>query len=68
MKNVLQLCFAAAIILTPFAVVADPLKVVATTPDLADIARNIGGDRIEVTSLATGVEDPPTFAASPHCH
>src|SRR5262245_12096458 len=33
------------------------LRVVATIPDLADMARNIGGDLLEIKSLATGVED-----------
>src|SRR5215471_7175662 len=33
------------------------IRVVATIPDLADMARNIGGDLLEVKSLATGVED-----------
>jgi zinc/manganese transport system substrate-binding protein len=32
--------------------------VVATLPDLADIARQVGGDRVEVTSLAVGFQDP----------
>jgi len=47
---------------------ADKIKVVATIPDLAEFARRIGGDTIEVTSLATGVEDvhavpmKPSFA------
>ncbi len=30
---------------------------VATLTDLADLTRNIGGDQVEVNSLATGVED-----------
>ena len=34
------------------------LNVVATTPDLAALAREIGGDRVEVTSLAKATEDP----------
>src|SRR5262249_44624668 len=40
-----------------------------TIPDLADIARNIGGDLLDIKSLATGVEDihavpmKPSFAA-----
>ena len=34
------------------------LNVVATTPDLGSIAREVGGDRVEVTSLAKGTEDP----------
>jgi zinc/manganese transport system substrate-binding protein len=44
------------------------IQAVATIPDLADMARNIGGDLIDVTSLATGVEDihavpmKPSFA------
>src|SRR5215813_13169651 len=44
------------------------LRVVATIPDLADMARNIGGDLLEIKSLATGVEDihavpmKPSFA------
>jgi len=33
------------------------IRVVATLTDLADLARNIGGDQVEVKSLATGVED-----------
>lgn len=36
----------------------DRLKVVATIPDLADIARQVGGDRVEVESIAVGVQDP----------
>ena len=33
------------------------IKVVATIPDLADMARQVGGDLVDATSLATGVED-----------
>ena len=38
--------------------VAKRLSVVATTPDLAALAREIGGDVIEVTALAKPTEDP----------
>src|SRR5262249_41364885 len=44
------------------------IRVVTTIPDLADMARNIGGDLLEIKSLATGVEDihavpmKPSFA------
>ena len=44
------------------------IRAVATIPDLADMARHIGGDLVEVTSIATGVEDihavpmKPSFA------
>ena len=45
-----------------FVFVAQPayaakIRVVTTLTDLADIVRNIGGDKVEVRSLATGVED-----------
>ncbi len=33
------------------------IRVVTTLTDLADLTRNIGGDKVEVRSLATGVED-----------
>ena len=39
-------------------VFAQQIRVVATFPDLADIARQIGKELVSVESLATGVEDP----------
>jgi ABC-type Zn uptake system ZnuABC Zn-binding protein ZnuA len=36
---------------------AAKIRIVATLTDLADLARNIGGDLVDVHSLATGVED-----------
>src|SRR5690242_9119589 len=36
---------------------AAKIRVVTTLTDLADFARNVGGDYVEVRSLATGVED-----------
>ena len=36
---------------------AAKVRVVATLTDLADFAREVGGDHVEVRSLATGVED-----------
>ncbi len=47
---------------------AKKINVVATIPDLAELARRIGGDLVDVSSLATGVEDvhavpmKPSFA------
>ena len=35
----------------------DPIRVVTTTPDLADIVRQVGGDRVSVISLTNGSED-----------
>ena len=36
---------------------AAKVRVVATLTDLADLTRNVGGDLVEVRSLATGIED-----------
>jgi zinc/manganese transport system substrate-binding protein len=41
------------------------LTVVATTEDLASIAREIGGERIEVGSIARGYQDPHFVEAKP---
>ena len=41
------------------------LNVVATTPDLGAIAREIGGDRIDLTVLARPTEDPHFVDAKP---
>ena len=35
----------------------DKVRVVATLPNLASIAREVGGDRVEVSSIATGSQD-----------
>ena len=36
---------------------ADKMRVVATLPNLAAIAQEVGGDRVEVSSIATGSQD-----------
>lgn len=41
------------------------LRVVTTTPDFAAIAAEIGGDRVEVTSLGKPTEDPHFIDARP---
>ena len=41
------------------------LNVVVTTPDLAAIAKEIGGDNIELTTLARPTEDPHFVDAKP---
>jgi zinc/manganese transport system substrate-binding protein len=41
------------------------IKVIATTEDLAAIAREIGGDRVEVEALARGFQDPHYVEAKP---
>ena len=42
-----------------------PLNVVTTTEDLAAIAREVGGDRITVESIARGYQDPHFVEAKP---
>src|ERR1700755_1170112 len=41
------------------------LNVVTTTEDLAAIAREVGGDRIAVDSIAKGYQDPHFVEAKP---
>jgi ABC-type Zn uptake system ZnuABC Zn-binding protein ZnuA len=55
----LPLAMIGAALLTGFHGAAAPkLNVVATLPDLAAIAREIGGEHLQVASLAQGMEDP----------
>lgn len=44
---------------------ASALKVVTTIPDLADFATRIGGEKVVVTALASGVEDPHNILLRP---
>ncbi len=56
----IRFLLAAAVLLTGFAAIpshAAKLRVVTTLTDLADFAREVGGDHVEVFSLATGIED-----------
>jgi ABC-type Zn uptake system ZnuABC Zn-binding protein ZnuA len=48
-----------------FASSAAKLYVVTTTPDLAAIAREVGGDKVEAESLALGTQDPHFVDAKP---
>ena len=41
------------------------LNVVATTEDLASLAREVGGDRVKVDALARGYQDPHFVEAKP---
>lgn len=44
---------------------ADKLKIVTTTTDLADAARRIGGDRVEVTCITNGAQNAHELDAKP---
>jgi zinc/manganese transport system substrate-binding protein len=50
---------------SPVTVTAAKLVVVATTPDFAAIAREIGGDAVDVKALAKPTEDPHFVDAKP---
>ncbi|RMF67647.1 MAG: zinc ABC transporter substrate-binding protein [Calditrichaeota bacterium] len=44
---------------------AKKLKVVTSLPDLADIARQVGGDKVETFSIGKGYQDPHFVDAKP---
>jgi zinc/manganese transport system substrate-binding protein len=59
-----QSTLALLITLLPFLAQAK-LKVIATTPDFGSIAEAVGGDKVEVTTLARPTEDPHFVDAKP---
>src|SRR5213082_1995559 len=61
--NILKLTAAGALLVNASAFAK--LNVVATTPDLAAIAQEIGGNKIELTTLAKPTEDPHFVDAKP---
>ena len=54
---ILVLTVAGTLALAAVPAQAAKVRVVTTLTDLADLTRNIGGDHVDVFSLATGVED-----------
>ncbi len=65
MKTI-SIAIALAIALLPNPVsAAKKLKVVTTTADLASLAREVGGDRIDVTAIARGYQNPHFVEAKP---
>ena len=46
-----------AVLLAALPASAEKVRVVTTLTDLADFTRNVGGDHVDVFSLATGIED-----------
>ena len=58
-RTLLNVASVALIALTGIgAISAARIRVVATTPDLASLAREIGGAAVDVTALAKPTEDP----------
>jgi ABC-type Zn uptake system ZnuABC Zn-binding protein ZnuA len=64
LHRVAALIGAAMLIAIP-AAAAEPLKVVATTPELGSLVRVVGGDAVAVTVLAKPSEDPHFVEAKP---
>ena len=60
-----QILLAATIAVPLAGPLREKLSVVATTPDLAALAREIGGDAVEVKALAKPTEDPHFVDAKP---
>jgi zinc/manganese transport system substrate-binding protein len=58
---------AAGLSLCSAALAETKLRVVTTTSDLRSIVESIGGDKVEVSSLGTGKEDPHFIDAKPSC-
>src|SRR4051812_47444940 len=65
MKSKIALCFGLTVALMPVAAQAK-IKVVTTMPSFADIARNVGGDQVDVTALTHGYQDPHFVDAKPN--
>jgi zinc/manganese transport system substrate-binding protein len=61
----LPLAAAVALALASPIPAAAALKVVTTTEGLAALAREVGGDRVQVESLSRGVQDPHFVDANP---
>src|SRR6202171_5698741 len=65
MKNLTRI-FLSATLSAIVATAADAkIKVVATLPDLASLAREVGGDKVEVSAMAKPTEEPPCVGARP---
>ncbi len=59
-----KFCFISALLTMPLLAGAD-LKIVTTAPDYADIAKQIGGDKVEVHSVMKGPENVHNVMAKP---
>jgi zinc/manganese transport system substrate-binding protein len=65
MKNLTRIFYSAVLSAVAATATEANIKVVATLPDLASLAREIGGDRVEVSSMAKPTEDPHFVDARP---
>src|SRR6202049_4234710 len=62
---VTALAFLAALLASPTARAANKLKIMTATTDLASLAQEVGGDRVDVESIAKGYQDPHFVEAKP---
>src|SRR3954451_21783202 len=66
MRNTIKTIIVVAAVVLGFAQRAEAkLRVVASIEALADLSRQVGGDRIDVTSLSRGYQDPHFVEAKP---
>jgi zinc/manganese transport system substrate-binding protein len=70
-RSMLRSTLAITVALAAFVLIAPPLraasklKIVTATTDLAEFASEVGGDRVEVESIARGYQDPHFVEAKP---
>lgn len=66
-KVLFLVLFSAALIATYLSpgIAAKKIKVVTSIPDLADIVRQVGGERVETFAIAKGYQDPHFVDAKP---
>ena len=65
MKNLTRIFLSAALPAIVATAADAKIKVVATLPDFASLAREIGGDKVEVSAMAKPTEDPHFVDARP---
>ena len=65
MKNLTRILLSAALSAIVATAADAKIKVVATLPDFASLAREIGGDKVEVSAMAKPTEDPHFVDARP---
>jgi ABC-type Zn uptake system ZnuABC Zn-binding protein ZnuA len=59
------LAFLMALLVSPTSRGAGKLKIMTATTDLASLAQEVGGDKVEVESIARGYQDPHFVDAKP---
>jgi zinc/manganese transport system substrate-binding protein len=65
MKNLTRIFLSAALSATIATAADGKIKVVTTLPDFASLAREVGGDKVEVSAMAKPTEDPHFVDARP---